>query len=99
MARLALQLAAQAEGRTGAGLADIDDRTLGVGDLVDAEVTRQAVDDLRRQRTPRLVEAQTERHLTCPGIWRCASPGGPSCPPAHPGSASPPAPARPHRRA
>src|SRR5262249_27110373 len=99
MARLALQLAAQAEGRTGTGLADIDDRSLGVGDLVDAEVARQPVDDFRRQRTPRLVEAQAERHLTCPGTWRCAFPGGPSCPPVRPGFASPPAPVHPRRRA
>src|SRR5690349_9148392 len=99
LARLALQLAAQAEGGARAGLADIDDRALGVGNLIDAELARQAIDDFRRQRTPGFVEAQPERHVTCPGTWRCASPGGPSCLPGRPGSASPPAPARPHRRA
>src|SRR6478609_7479691 len=39
---LALQLAAQAERRAGAGLADIEDSALRVGDLIDAELPRQA---------------------------------------------------------
>src|SRR5262245_45921010 len=43
LARFALQFAAQAEGRTRAGLADIDDRAPGVGDLIDAELTGQAI--------------------------------------------------------
>src|SRR5580765_2887101 len=39
---LALQLGAQAERRARARLADVQDRAAGVGDLVDAELARQA---------------------------------------------------------
>ena len=42
LGELALQLAAQAERRARAGLADIEDGALGVGDLIDAELARQA---------------------------------------------------------
>src|SRR5215831_21170054 len=38
----ALQLAAQAEGRARAGLADEQDRALRIGDLIDAELAGQA---------------------------------------------------------
>src|SRR6185312_10190448 len=89
----AQQLTAQAERRPPAGLADIKDGALGVGDLVDAELARQPRRGLRRQRLPWFVETQPDRHgvpLTCPGTWRCASRAAPSCLPARPGFASPP---------
>src|SRR3954471_2789536 len=67
---LALQLAAQAERRAGAGLADEEDRALGIADLIDAELPRQARRGLRGQRLPRFVEAQPDRHGYLP--WNLA---------------------------
>ena len=46
--KLALQFAAQAERRAGAGLADEKHGALGIGHLVDAELARQALRGLRR---------------------------------------------------
>src|SRR5688572_30613958 len=67
---LALQLAAQAERRAGACLADKKDGALGIANLIDAELARQARRALRRQRLPRLVEAQPDRHGYLP--WNLA---------------------------
>ena len=64
-----------------------------------AELAGQSIDDFRCQRTPGLVEAQAERHVTCPGTSRYASRGGPSCLPGRPGSAWRRRPARRRRRA
>src|SRR3954471_18534357 len=59
---LALQFAAQAERRAGAGLADEEDCAVGVADLIDSELTWQARRGLRGQRLPWFVEAQPDRH-------------------------------------